>query len=318
MCKRVFVRFFSAAIITLTGAVMITASFDTEARRIGGGSSMGRQSSNVFKQRQATSPPSAAKNAASAAPAAAAGATASAAAGAAKSGASRWLGPLAGIAAGFGIAALLSSLGLSGAFAEFLSSALLIAALGFLIMFILRRLRAAGPRQAMQVAGSVSSATTTAKQPLWREMLPATPAAPTSAPVLEAGNNWLVPDDFDTPRFLQQAKAQFARIQAIWDDGDTERLREFLTDDLILELKPQLAARANNAHKTEVVLLNAELLGMEAVSDGHLASVRFSGMLREAPGAQAFRLEEVWNLFKPVSGGWLLAGIQQIPLEHAS
>ena len=65
------------------------------------------------------------------------------------------------------------------------------------------------------------------------------------------------------------------RIQAVWDSGETDRLREFLTDDLIVELKPQLAERGGAANKTEVVLLNAELLGIETVSDGHLASVRF-------------------------------------------
>lgn len=108
------------------------------------------------------------------------------------------------------------------------------------------------------------------------------------------------------------------RIQAIWDSGNVDNLRDLLTDDLIAELKPQLEARGNESNKTEVVLLNAELLGIETVSDGHLASVRFSGMLRENPGAEAFRFEEVWNLFKPTSGGWLLAGIQQIPVEHAS
>ncbi|WP_129559810.1 Tim44 domain-containing protein, partial [Bordetella pertussis] len=130
--------------------------------------------------------------------------------------------------------------------------------------------------------------------------------------------NWFIPGDFDTPRFLQQAKDQFVRIQGIWDSGEVESLRDFLTDDLISELKPQLEARGAAANKTEVVLLNAELLGIETVSDGHLASVRFSGMLREAPGTEAFRFEEVWNLFKPADGGWLLAGIQQIPVEHAS
>ena len=69
---------------------------------------------------------------------------------------------------------------------------------------------------------------------------------------------------------------------------------------------------------TEVVLLNAELLGIEQVSDGYLASVRFSGMLREEVNTAAFRFEEVWNLYKPEQGGWLLAGIQQIPVEYAS
>ena len=137
---------FAAALIAVSGAALVTASFDAEARRAGGGSSVGRQSSNVTQQRQATTPPAASSNTAgaTAAPAAAGAATAGAAtAGAAASGASRWLGPIAGIAAGLGIAALLSSMGLSGAFAEFLSSALLIALAVFAVLFIVRRLRGA-------------------------------------------------------------------------------------------------------------------------------------------------------------------------------
>ncbi|ASC64238.1 Tim44 domain-containing protein [Achromobacter denitrificans] len=332
MSKFCLSRFVAAALIAVSGAALVTASFDAEARRAGGGSSVGRQSSNVTQQRQATTPPAAANNTAgaTAAPAAAGAATAGAAGAAAKSGASRWLGPIAGIAAGLGIAALLSSMGLSGAFAEFLSSALLIGLVVFAIMFIVRRLRGAGPRTATQGAfGGANNASAGQQQkPMWRESLqPA--AAPAAAPVAAAAepavlpkagedNNWFVPGDFDTPNFLKQAKDQFVRIQAIWDSGSTDRLREFLTDDLITELKPQLAERGAAPNKTEVVLLNAELLGIETVSDGHLASVRFSGMLREAPGTEAFRFEEVWNLFKPASGGWLLAGIQQIPVDYAS
>ncbi|WP_241067790.1 Tim44 domain-containing protein [Achromobacter insuavis] len=317
MTKFCFSRFVAAALIAISGAALVTASFDAEARRAGGGSSVGRQSSNVTQQRQATTPPAAANNTAGAA---------------AKSGASRWLGPIAGIAAGLGIAALLSSMGLSGAFAEFLSSALLIAVVVFGVMFIIRRLRGAAPRPATQGAfgGANNASGEPQQQPMWRETLK--PAAPAAAPVAAAvaaapvaatpkagdDNNWFVPGDFDTPNFLKQAKDQFVRIQAVWDSGSTDRLRDYLTDDLITELKPQLTERGAAPNKTEVVLLNAELLGIETVSDGHLASVRFSGMLREAPGAEAFRFEEVWNLFKPANGGWLLAGIQQIPVEFAS
>ena len=331
MTKFCFSRFVAAALIAISGAALVTASFDAEARRAGGGSSVGRQSSNVIQQRQATTPPAAANNTAgaTAAPAAAGAATAGAAGAATKSGASRWLGPIAGIAAGLGIAALLSSMGLSGAFAEFLSSALLIAVVVFGVMFIIRRLRGAAPRPATQGAfgGANNASGEPQQQPMWRETLkPA--AAPVAAAVAAApvaatpkagdDNNWFVPGDFDTPNFLKQAKDQFVRIQAVWDSGSTDRLRDYLTDDLITELKPQLTERGAAPNKTEVVLLNAELLGIETVSDGHLASVRFSGMLREAPGAEAFRFEEVWNLFKPANGGWLLAGIQQIPVEFAS
>ncbi|WP_241144205.1 Tim44 domain-containing protein [Achromobacter xylosoxidans] len=315
MTKFCFSRFVAAALIAISGAALVTASFDAEARRAGGGSSVGRQSSNVTQQRQATTPPTAASNTAGAA---------------AKSGASRWLGPIAGIAAGLGIAALLSSMGLSGAFAEFLSSALLIALVVFAVMFIIRRLRGAAPRPATQGAfgGANNAPGQPQQQPMWREALK--PTAPAAAPAAAAAapaavlpkagddNNWFVPGDFDTPNFLKQAKEQFVRIQAVWDSGSTDRLRDYLTDDLITELKPQLAERGAAPNKTEVVLLNAELLGIETVSDGHLASVRFSGMLRETPGAEAFRFEEVWNLFKPANGGWLLAGIQQIPVEYAS
>ena len=333
MTKFCLSRFVAAALIAVSGAALVTASFDAEARRAGGGSSVGRQSSNVTQQRQATTPPAAANNTAgaTAAPAAAGAATAGAAGAAAKSGASRWLGPIAGIAAGLGIAALLSSMGLSGAFAEFLGSALLIAAVVFAVMFIIRRMRGAGPRTATQGAfNGANNAPGQQQQPMWREALKPTaaaaPAAAAAAPVAppavlpKAGedNNWFVPGDFDTPAFLKQAKEQFVRIQAVWDSGSTDGLRDFLTDDLITELKPQLAERGAAPNKTEVVLLNAEMLGIETVSDGHLASVRFSGMLREAPGAEAFRFEEVWNLFKPANGGWLLAGIQQIPVDLAS
>jgi len=335
MSKFCLSRFVAAALIAVSGAALVTASFDAEARRAGGGSSVGRQSSNVTTQRQATTPPAANSNTAgaTAAPAAAGAATAGAAGAAAKSGASRWLGPIAGIAAGLGIAALLSSMGLSGAFLEFLSSALLIAAVVFAVMFIIRRLRGAGPRTAPQGAfGGNNNASGQQQQPMWREALKPGAAAPAAAAPVAAApieppavlpkagddNNWFVPGDFDTPAFLKQAKEQFVRIQAVWDSGSTDGLREFLTDDLITELKPQLAERGAAPNKTEVVLLNAEMLGIETVSDGHLASVRFSGMLREAPGAEAFRFEEVWNLFKPANGGWLLAGIQQIPVEHAS
>src|SRR5690606_5076260 len=149
------------------------------------------------------------------------------------------------------------------------------------------------------------------QQPMWRQSAgasagsaasPAAAAAPAPAaglPAADDDNNRYLPGDFNTTEFLKKAKEQVVQIQAIWDSGDTDRLREFLTDDLIAELKQQLAERGAAPNKTEVVLLNAELLGIETVSDGHLASVRFSGMLREAPGTEAFRFEEIWNLFKP-------------------
>ncbi len=317
-----FSRFFAIAMLAVSAVAMLSASFDAEARRFGGGKSFGRQSSNITQQRQAVTPPAARPGAA----APAAGAATGAAATTARSGMSRFLGPIAGIAAGLGIAALLSSLGLSGAFLEMMSSLALIAIVVFAILFLVRRLRGGAASPAMQGAarqqgGNNTFHTSHPAQSTMRES--AQPVATggvggvAAAPAQPVDPSWFIPADFDTTAFLSNAKAQFIAIQGVWDSGDLDKLSEYLTDDLIAEFKPQIAARQGTTEHTEVVLLNAELLGIETVSGGHLASVRYSGMLREAKEAEAFRFEEVWNLYKADGAGWLLAGIQQIPVDQA-
>lgn len=318
-----FSRFIAIAMLAISAGAMLSVSFDAEARRMGGGKSFGRQSSNVTQQRQAATPPAANNMAKSAAPAAAGAAAGTAA----KSGMSRFLGPIAGIAAGLGIAALLSSMGLSGAFLEMMSSMLLIGLLVFGVMFIVRRLRGGAVRPAMQQADNGplhrqnAQAQNSQSQNILRQASQPVAAAPAAAvapvPAAPVDEKWFIPGDFDSSAFLANAKAQFIEIQAVWDSADMDKLRDYMTDDLIAEVKPELLAR-EQGNVTQVVLLNAELLGIESVSGGHLASVRYSGMLREAKEAEAFRFEEVWNLYKADGAGWLLAGIQQIPVEYAS
>ncbi|MEO6985389.1 MAG: TIM44-like domain-containing protein [Paralcaligenes sp.] len=321
-----FSRFFAIVMLVVSAGAMLSVSYDAQARRMGGGGSFGRQSSNVTQSRQAVTPPAAAPRAAAAGTAA----TAGAAGAAAKSGASRWLGPIAGIAAGLGIAALLSHLGLSGAFLEMLSSLVLIGILVFAVMALVRRLRSASSRSPLRsvAAGAAAPPDRADAQAPQRSMFSTSEPVPLAASVASAAtqpftpapppdSQWFIPNDFDTPAFLTRAKAQFVDIQAIWDSGDVKKLAEYLTDDLIAEVKPQVLAR-DGTTQTQVVLLNAELLGIEEVSGGHLASVRYSGMLRESVGTEAFRFEEVWNLYKADGAGWLLAGIQQIPLKFAS
>jgi len=333
--SRPLIRFFAAALVAMSGFALTAVTFDAEAARVGKGSNSGRQSSNVSNQN--TAQPAAASSATQ--KTAAAPAAAGAAAGAA-SGASKWLGPLAGIAAGLGIAALLSHFGLAGAFGDMLVMALIAGVVIFGVMFILRRMR--GPQPAAQGAGAganpystgapIGGNTSNPSNGMMRESIEPAAQAPVTLPASATGSmsaagfgsdapapdqNWFIPVDFDTQRFLSEAKKQFISIQKVWDSGNIAEMRTFLTDDLMKELQAQLSDRIEENH-TEVVLLNAELLGIEKVSDGHLASVRFSGMLREQAGAEAFRFEEVWNLFKPEQGGWLLAGIQQVPVSQAS
>lgn len=303
-------------VLAFSTLAMLGASFDAEARRMGGGKSFGRQSSNITKQRQAVTPPAANAGRNAATPAGANAARGAAAA--PKTGMSRFLGPIAGIAAGLGIAALLSSLGLGGALLEALSSMVLIGLVIFAVMFIIRRIRGGGQKP---VAQSAQSAT-----PMYRESTPSMPAsrpaevqssaatvAATQAPqaTQEIDPSWFIPEDFDITSFLNNAKTQFREIQNLWDQGNPAVLKEYLTDDLLKEITPEIQAR-EGAQETQIVLLNAELLGIEKVTDGHLASVRYSGMLREEANTEAFSFEEVWNLYKAEGTGWLLAGIQQI------
>jgi len=235
---------------------------------------------------------------------------------------------VAGIAAGLGIASLLSHFGLGGALLEMVSSLVLMALIAGAVVLLLRRLRAAAAFSPQPAAAHGGAGTRDAAlhAPMQRSAPAATPPAfaSTAAPAAPlAEGDWAIPAGFDVAAFLAEAKKQFVQIQKIWDSGDWSQLRDYLTDDLAAEIQPQLAARPQNTEQhTQVVLLNAELLGIERVQDrgfdGHLASLRFSGMLREGAASEAFRFEEVWNLYKADGSGWLLAGIQQIPAQYAS
>lgn len=300
--------FLSIVAIVMASFTMVSMPSDAEARRFGGGSSFGRQSSKIFR---APSKPIARNNAVNSQAKTAQN----------RSGFSRFLGPIAGIAAGLGIAALLSSLGLSGAFLELMSSVVLIAVLGFAIMFLLRRLKGV-PAQAATQGGQISrqahqpEGNTFGGMPEARQGANVFGASSVSAQVAanESSNNdnWFIPAGFDVPAFLQEAKKQFAVIQGLWDVADVAQLQNYVTDDFLKELTPELAQQTGQT-QTEIVLLNAELLGLEEVAGGHLASVRFSGMLREEAGQSATHFEEVWNLYKAQGSGWLVAGLQQLP-----
>lgn len=230
---------------------------------------------------------------------------------------SRFLSPIAGIATGLGIAALLSSLGFSGAFLEFLSSAILIGLVVLGVLFVFRRLRGV-PIRAVATSTSVQSqfkmnnAFHKKESSAWNYSA----SNPSIQTTNTLDNHWFIPDDFNTHAFLQEAKKQFVLIQSLWDTGDIDQLHQYLTDDLMKEITPHIINQSGQ-HKTEVILLNAELLGIEKVVEfgveGHLVSVHFSGMLREQENQSSYHFEEVWNLYKVNGSGWLLAGIQQLP-----
>ena len=294
----------AAALLGFAGLTLVPA--DADAARLGGGRSVGKQSSNVT-QRQAPAQPA---QAAPATPTAQPGAPAPAPA------RNRWLGPLAGIAAGLGIAALLSHLGMGGALGEMLGSALLVGGL-LIAAMLLWRMYKGSRTPALAGAGAGGPGMPGAREPIATaftpiEQQPTSGALAAPAPAA-GGGTWTVPAGFDADDFVHIAKMYFVRMQAAWDRGDEADIRNFTTPEMFAEIKLDLLKRGGAANQTDVVTLDALFLGVEEGAERTLASVRLSGMIREAPGAAAEPFSEVWNLEKPASAkaSWVLAGIQQ-------
>lgn len=304
----------------LVGALLAVSALslmvEATARPMGGGRSFGRQSQSVSRMAPAPAP-TAPRQAAAPAPAPVAPPAALP-----PKPASPWKGIVGGALLGLGMGAMMSHFGMGGGMFGSLLTVLLLGGLAFLIIRMLRGLGGgAKPVPATVYSGNfgnnggnfggqgnVATPEIGARlQPAAFETQPAAAAAAPHAP-------WGVPADFDTASFLRVAKGNFIRLQAAWDKGDVADIREFTTPEVFAELKMQITERGAQADFTDVVSIEAELLGIETSDQDYLASVKFSGMIRSAPGAAAEPFHEVWNLVKPVNGsmGWLLAGIQQL------
>ena len=127
-----------------------------------------------------------------------------------------------------------------------------------------------------------------------------------------------MPAGFDAEGFLKASKANFISLQDAWDRSDIPSLRAMMTDGMLEQIKGQLAEReragGSAVNKTEVVMLDAQLLGIEELDDEYMASVEFSGLIREDVSAGPNPFREVWNITRPKSGpgGWLVAGVQAL------
>jgi predicted lipid-binding transport protein (Tim44 family) len=294
----------------LAVAAIGLAPVDVEAKRLGGGGSSGMKRDVPARSAPDAAPakpaaPAATPNTAGAAPAAAPKRS--------------WMGPLAGLAAGLGIAALMSHLGMGEAFGNFLMLALLAVAAIFLVRFLLRRFGpAAQPSPApsgMQFAGSAAGAG----------------ALPMSAP--SGGSGWgpssaalveprveqgtlaapAFPADFDAAAFERIAKMIFIRMQTANDTGDLNDLRGFTTPEMFASLRLELQERGSSTQQTDVVKIDAQVVDFSSEADRHIVSVRFHGLIREDKDGTAQPFDEVWHLVKPIDASreWAIAGIQQ-------
>ncbi|HNM40866.1 MAG TPA: Tim44-like domain-containing protein [Giesbergeria sp.] len=328
-------------------AMLAFAHADADAaRRLGGGKSVGKQSSNVTQRESATPPaaPGAPAQSATNTAAAAKPATATPATAPAAPAKKPWGAMLGGLAAGLGLAWLAHSLGMGEGFGQFLL-VLLVAVAAFAVIRMVMRGRkapavAGGAPLAFQGAGAPAASPQEASVP--RDYSPANVGNDASArpwerssmafeaqrqaagagsvigSALGGSQNWGVPEGFDVAGFTEAARRNFITLQAAWDKADVATLRSMMTDAMLDEIRSQLAEReaqgAGQPNQTDVVMLEAQLLGIEDVGNAYMASVEFSGLIREEPSAGPSPFREVWNMTKPKEGrsGWLVAGVQAL------
>jgi len=334
----------------MLAGVMALGSLNAEAaRRMGSGKSIGQQSNQVTKRDAAPQTPAA--PAQNAAPANAAKPAAAPAAPAAAAPKRPWGAMLGGLAAGLGLAWLASSLGMGEAFGNILMALLIGVAVIAVIGMVMRARRGgAAPSGGLAYQGAGASADNPAT---YKQYSPSNVGNDASARPWEGQNTrfdssaasasngsmigsgigsglasdthsglsgsqtWGIPTGFDVDSFITAAKRNFVTLQDAWDRSDISALRSMMTDAMVVEIRNQLSEREaqfpGQPNKTEVVMLDAQLLGIEEQADAYMASVEFNGMIREdaASGPSPFR--EVWNMTKSKQGGgWLVAGVQAL------
>ena len=307
-------KLMASLLIAVTALSMVA---EASARPLGGGRSIGRQSTNVTRNaapapsyntpaQQAQRPGAPMATPAPVAPRP-----------------SPWKGILGGALLGLGLGALFSHFGLGGALGGALGSILMIALLVMAGLFIFRMFKRKDTPANSSFSGFSQNPVPAGATPEIGSGLQKPPAfAPVQQPVSSGFNQpapadagtWTMPADFDAAGFLRQAKSSFIRMQAAWDKGDVADLREFTTPEVFAELSMQIRERGAATDFTDVVSIEAEMLGVETTARDHLASVKFNGMIKPAPDAPAQPFAEVWNMSKPLDGstGWVLAGIQQL------
>ena len=275
-------RFLILLTVALTGASLFAAT--AEARRFGGGGSLGKQRS--FSQAPAQRAPASATAAAAPAKPAAQPQPA----------ANKWLGPLAGLALGAGLGALLANGGFGGAM-----GGILMAVLGAVaVMFLFTLFRKLLPSARYAAGGA----------PYGGQPEPGRPPGGAVSALAAVG----APADFPVDDFLRSAKTSFIRLQAANDREDLDDIREYTTPEMFAEIAMQIRERNGGTQTTEVLALDAELVELVTEGDQAVASVRLSGQLRENEGAPE-NFSEIWNVQKNLRDSravWLLAGIQQV------
>jgi predicted lipid-binding transport protein (Tim44 family) len=274
-----------SAVIAFAGLSLV--AIDADARRLSGGRNLGMQRSAPTQQQAAPKAP-AQQQQQQAAPATPAQQPA---------GASKWLGPLAGLALGAGLAALFLNNGLAGLLAGLLVIGLIVAAVAFAARALVRGRVSRAPLEYAGAGGAPTHG--------------ALPGGAGTHSVAATVGRW--PAGFNAAEFVRQAKLNFVRLQEAYDRKDLSMMRDFLAQEVYREIEADIRAAGGADERSEVLTLEAEVLDVVQEAASYIVSVRFTGMIRESAGRDAEPFSETWHLEKPLDGrsGWVVAGIQQ-------
>ncbi|WP_434518291.1 Tim44 domain-containing protein [Pseudomonas sp. NFX1] len=255
-------RFLSIALALCVG---LTLSLDASAKRFGGGKSSG--SAPIHQTRQATpTTPAAAPTAPGRAPAAA-------------SGASRWLGPLAGLAAG----GLLASMFMGDGFQGMQIMDFLI--MGLIAFLVFRFIAARRRQQQPQMAAPAAAAAPVIKAPAW----------------------------FNEQSFLAAAQSHFQSLQQHWDANEMDKIAEFVTPQMLEFLKRERAELGDGFQATYIDNLEVQLDGVDDRADRTDATLTFRGVSKTSRFDQGEVFSESWHMVRAQGENqpWLVAGIRQ-------
>ena len=309
--------------MTLAALTLGLAPSDADAKRLGAGKPAGMQRAaptNATPQNAPANTAAAPSNAA--APAAAPGVTPPK---------RNWMGPLAGLAAGLGIAALFSHLGMGAGLGNFVMIALLAVVAVVAVRFIMGRMRG-GASSGPQLAGAGASAGAgglaggwqpqPAAEPvnLQRSTLDSAPALPAATALAGVGAGAVaatapvLPGGMGAADFERLAKMVFIRLQAANDASNLDDLRKFTTPELFASLRLDLQDRAGAKQQTDVVQIDAKVVECARENGQDIVTVRFTGLIREAAEAGAEPFNELWHLVRAADGhgDWAIAGITPV------
>jgi len=264
--------------------ISLTFALDAHAKRFGGGKSFGSAPSHQTRQAQPQQRTDAAQ----------AGRQQPAAA----SGASRWLGPLAGLAAG----GLLASMFMGDGFEGIQFMDILIFGL---IAFVIFRLIAARRRQ--QQPAMAGHAPMQREMPQQPSIFGGSSAAVASAPVINA------PAWFNEQSFVGAAREHFLSLQQHWDANEMDKIAEFVTPQLLEFLKRERAEIGDAYQSTYVDDLQIQLDGVDDNAEKTTATLTFAGVSKNSRFDQGEPFSESWRMERAQGENqpWLVAGIRQ-------